>query len=302
MEFALEAAGVSKKFNNKTALADISFGIPRGSAFGIIGRNGAGKTTLIKLILGFLRPSCGTLRVIGGAPGEFYSKIGYLPEYPDYHLSFTGREYLKYLAGVSGMNGAAAAAKVSELLEMTGMSDGADRRMAHYSKGMLQKIGIAQALMTSPEFVILDEPFSGLDPFAQKELCDIMAALKAQNKTLLICSHILAHLEKICDGFAIIHRGSIIRHGETSSMLVTRGRYRLSFENAGAALVKELEEKHGLSKADDGAYILEEKKKGDKEAVLKRLIESGAVINALGESKETLDDYFNSVVSPREAE
>ncbi len=302
MELALEAAGVSKKFNNKTALADISFGVPRGSAFGIIGRNGAGKTTLIKLILGFLRPSGGSLSVIGGKPGEFYSKIGYLPEYPDYHLSFTGREYLKYLAGVSGMNGAAAAAKVSELLEMTGMSYGADRRMAHYSKGMLQKIGIAQALMTSPEFVILDEPFSGLDPFAQKELCDIMAALKTQNKTLLICSHILAHLEKICCGFAIIHRGRIIRHGETSSMLVTRGRYRLSVENAGAAVVEELKEKHGLSKAEDGGYILEEKKKGDKEAVLKKLIESGALINALGESKETLDDYFNSVVSPREDE
>ncbi|EKD68422.1 MAG: hypothetical protein ACD_47C00637G0001, partial [uncultured bacterium] len=111
MKFALEAAGVTKKFNNKTALADISFEIPRGSAFGIIGRNGAGKTTLIKLILGFLRPSGGALSVIGGAPGEFYSKIGYLPEYSDYHLSFTGREYLKYLAGVSGMNGAAAAAK-----------------------------------------------------------------------------------------------------------------------------------------------------------------------------------------------
>jgi len=219
MELALEAAGVTKKFNNKTALADISFGIPRGSAFGIIGRNGAGKTTLIKLILGFLRPSGGSLSVIGGKPGEFYSKIGYLPEYPDYHLSFAGREYLKYLAGMSGMNGAAAAAKVSELLELTGMSDGADRRMAHYSKGMLQKIGIAQALMTSPEFVILDEPFSGIDPIVVAEAQEIIKDLKARGLGILLTDHNVRETLSITDRAYLIADGRILVSGSADDLI-----------------------------------------------------------------------------------
>ncbi|HOD39615.1 MAG TPA: ABC transporter ATP-binding protein [Candidatus Wallbacteria bacterium] len=303
MELILEASGVSKKFGGKTALDEVSFNIPRGSTFGIIGRNGAGKTTLIKLILGFLRPTNGKLRVIGGRPGDNFARIGYLPEFPNYHPLFTGREYILYLAEMSGLKSEAAASRTQELLEMTAMAgEASGRRMANYSKGMLQKIGIAQALLNSPEFVVLDEPFSGLDPFAQKELRDIISTLKSGGATILICSHILSHLEKICDAVAVIHKGRIIRHGGMASLLVSRGRYRLSIDNAPARLIADLIEKCGLAPTADGAYIVEEKSPGGKEAILKALIDSGAFINGLSEARMTLDEFFNSTVSGREGE
>jgi len=301
MESALEASGVSKRFGGKTALEDVSFNVARNSAFGVIGRNGAGKTTLIKLILGFLRPTAGRLAVMGGLPGEKFAGIGFLPEFPDYHPLFTGREYLYYLAEMSGLERSAAAARVEQLLELTSAAgDSADRLMAHYSKGMLQKIGIAQALLNSPEFVVLDEPFSGLDPFAQKELRDIIVRLKNTGATILICSHILSHLEKICDGVAVIHKGRIIRHGDMASLLVSRGRYILFVDNAPEALMRGLIDKRELSPAPGGGYIVEEKYPGGKEALLKTLIDSGAAINGLAEARATLEDYFNSAVSARE--
>ncbi|HOT74203.1 MAG TPA: ABC transporter ATP-binding protein [Candidatus Wallbacteria bacterium] len=303
MELVLEASEVSKKFGGKIALDGVSFNVPRGSTFGIIGRNGAGKTTLIKLILGFLRPTDGKLKVIGGRPGENFARIGYLPEFSNYHPLFTGREYIMYLAEMSGLKSHAAASRTEELLEMTSMAgEASNRRMANYSKGMLQKIGIAQALLNFPEFVVLDEPFSGLDPFAQKELRDIIASLKNKGATVLICSHILSHLEKICDAVAVINKGRIIRHGDMASLLVSRGRYRLQVDKAPARLLGDLIEKRDLAPADDGAYIIEEKIPGGKEAILKTLIDSGASINGLAEARKTLDEFFNSAVSGRDGE
>jgi len=297
MEYALELNDVTKKFNGRSALENVSFSVPSDSIYGIIGRNGSGKTTLIRLILGFLRPCRGSIQIMGRQYGASCTKIGYLPEFPDYHLLFTGREYLTYLAGLCGMAGSSAAAKVSELLEATGMTGAAERRMAHYSKGMLQKIGIAQALISSSELVILDEPFSGLDPFAQKELCDIIAGLRAFNKTVLICSHILAHLEKICGSVALIHGGHIIRQGQTSSLLRKRNNYIFDIEIADTKTLDSICREYGLGAAQGGVFVMSEKTPGDKEKVLKRLIESNARINAFYEVRESLDDYFNAAVA-----
>ncbi len=302
-EFILEVSGVSKKFSGKTVLNEVSLKIPRSSAFGLIGRNGAGKTTFIKLVLGFLRPSAGSINFIRVRPGDNFSGIGYLPEFQDYHPLFTGREYLMCLAEISGMTHAAAVSKTDEMLKLTGMEGvSADRRMAYYSKGMLQKIGIAQALLHSPEFIILDEPFSGLDPFAQKELRDIIFGLKKNGKTILICSHILSHLEKICDNVALIHKGRIICSGDMASLLVKNGRYKLLINNAPADITSELIKNGNLMQSAGEGYIIEEKKPGDKETVLKMLIESGAFIDGLVEVRDTLDDYFNSAVSSRKGD
>jgi len=293
MDFVLEAAAVTKKFAGRKALDEVELKIPAGQTFGIIGRNGAGKTTFIKIALGFLRQTSGEINLFGERPGRFPGRAGYLSEKSDYHITFTGREYLAYLAGFSGVEKKAVGGRVAELLSLTGIEDAADRIMSHYSKGMLQRLGIAQSMITAPDFLILDEPFSGLDPSGQRDLCEIILKLKALNKTILVCSHILSHLEKICDGVAIIHEGKIIRSGPIASLLVKKDRYRLEIENMSDALFDALKSGFAMTRSGDRKIVFEERAKGEKEILLKSLIDKGVIINGLSAYKESLDDYFN---------
>lgn len=300
MNYILDASGVTKNFSGKMALREVELKIGAGETFGLIGRNGAGKTTFIKIVLGFLRQSSGEVSLFGERPGRFPGRAGYLPEQADYHATFTGREYLSYIAGFSGVEGQETERRVADLLALTGIEGAADRVMSRYSKGMLQRLGIAQSMITSPEFLVLDEPFSGLDPSGQRDLCDMIVRLKSLGKTILVCSHILSHLEKVCDGVAIIDGGRIIRSGPVASLLLKKDRFRLEAENVGAGLFDSLRARFALERAGGGRFFFEERAKGDKESLLGTLVENGAVINELAPCRETLDDFFNGEVSKAE--
>jgi ABC-2 type transport system ATP-binding protein len=203
------------------ALDHLSLSVHRGEIFGFLGPNGAGKTTTLKLLMSLIYQTEGSASVLGRPIDEVAtrSRIGYLPENPYFYDYLSGRELLHYTAALFGMPRNAARARAVELLGLVGLEpERADRQLRKYSKGMLQRIGIAQALMNDPEVVFLDEPMSGLDPIGRREIRDLMLALRRQNKTVFFSSHILSDVEALCDRAAILNRGRLVRLGRVQEL------------------------------------------------------------------------------------
>ena len=197
------------------ALDQVNLEVPLGGIFGLLGPNGSGKSTTIKIILGLLRPSTGQCDIFGVPAGqrEARSRIGYLPETPFFYQFLTGRELVRFFAAISGLRGQAREQRVDVVLETVRMIGSADRHIRTYSKGMIQRIGLAQALVHDPDILILDEPMSGLDPIGTCEFIEILHDLRDRGKTVLLASHLLARVEEICDEIAILHKGQIVCHG-----------------------------------------------------------------------------------------
>jgi ABC-2 type transport system ATP-binding protein len=202
-------------------LFDLSLEVHRGETFGLLGPNGAGKTTTQKLFLGLIRPTSGVVRVFGEAPDqpEVRRRIGFLPENPYFYTYLTGREFLGFCADLFGLPEDVKRSRIASLLSLVGMERAADTQLRRYSKGMLQRIGIAQALINDPELVFLDEPTSGLDPIGHKEISDIIRSLKAQGKTLFINSHVMTDVQALCDRIGILHRGRLVASGSMAELL-----------------------------------------------------------------------------------
>ena len=203
----------------KTVIRDISLEIQPGEVFGFLGPNGAGKTMTIKIITGLIRPDSGRTAVFGAAAGTMGAKqkVGFLPEAPYFYEYLTGNEFLKIHARLTGVQDIRQ--RVEELFDKVDLANARDQRLALYSRGMLQRIGIAQALLGDPEVLILDEPLSGLDPIGRKEIKDIILEEKKKGKTIFFSSHILPDAEAICDRVGIIIKGEIVKTGELSTLL-----------------------------------------------------------------------------------
>jgi ABC-2 type transport system ATP-binding protein len=216
-------AGLTKTYENGvTALDNLTLTIEEGMSFGLMGENGAGKSTLVRLLMGFIFPTRGSLNILGESDARrAHPRIGYLHERPYVELRFTGRRYLSYLAELSGLWGSANRQRVSSVLEQVDLAASADEKLSTYSKGMLQRLSIAQTLLTDPQLLILDEPTNGLDPYSQWKARQIIAAQRAQGKTILICSHYLAEVEMLCDTVGILQRGQLIRQGAVADLVHT---------------------------------------------------------------------------------
>jgi ABC-2 type transport system ATP-binding protein len=198
------------------ALDHLSLGVRRGEIFGFLGPNGAGKTTTLKLLMRLIFPTEGAARILGQPIDDVAtrSRIGYLPENPYFYDYLSGRELLEYFGALFGLPAHVASARANELLRVVGLdSDRANRQLRKYSKGMLQRIGIAQALVNDPEIVFMDEPMSGLDPIGRREVRDLLLSLREQGKTVFFSSHILSDVEALCDRVAILSRGKLVRCG-----------------------------------------------------------------------------------------
>jgi len=198
------------------ALNQLNLEVRRGEIFGFLGPNGAGKTTTLKLLMRLIYPTQGSARILGHSIGDVSTRarIGYLPENPYFYDYLSGRELLEYTAALFGIPTEQAKSKAKELLSLVGLdSERANRQLRKYSKGMLQRIGIAQALVNDPEIVFMDEPMSGLDPIGRREVRDLLLALRAQGKTVFFSSHILSDVEALCDRAAILSRGKLLRCG-----------------------------------------------------------------------------------------
>lgn len=201
------------------ALADLTLTIERGMSFGLLGENGAGKSTLVRLLMGFIQPTSGSMRVLGESRlTRIHRNIGYVHERPTFEARFTGREHLRYLAELSDVPAHECARRVNAVLDLVSLTASADRRVGGYSKGMAQRLAIAQALLTDPAFLVLDEPTSGLDPLAQWEVRRVIASLHDAGKTILLCSHYLAEVEALCDTVGILRKGRLARCGAVSEL------------------------------------------------------------------------------------
>ena len=217
MNHAIEFEALTKRYGALAALDGVGARVPHGRVTGLLGHNGAGKSTLIKLILGLIAPSGGRLAVLGQPPWRAHAlrrRIGYLPENATFYASLSGHELLDYLARLKQ----APRGQVQALLERVGLTDAAGRRIGTYSKGMRQRLGLAQALLGSPELVLLDEPTTGLDPQASRELYRIVGELRADGRCVLISSHLLAELEPHIDGALILRQGKLLAAGSLHAL------------------------------------------------------------------------------------
>lgn len=215
------------------AVEDLSFEVESGEIFGLLGPNGAGKTTTIKCILDLVHPDAGTIELLGkpAKSVEARARIGYLSESPYIYEFLTGRDYLTFSGQLYGMSRQRARQKAEELLALFHLEEAATRQLRKYSKGMLQKIGLAQSLLNAPDFLILDEPMSGLDPVSRKEVRDLMLTLKAKGSTILFSSHILSDAELLCDRVGILVDGRLQTTGKLQSLIKKIRGYEVTLSN-----------------------------------------------------------------------
>ena len=234
---ALQAENLSKTFRDfwrrprVEAVRSITFAIPAGQVFGLLGPNGSGKSTTIKMILGLLHPTAGTLEVLGAAPRctRVKSRIGYLPEESYLYPHLTPQETLAFYARLFPLPAAEARRRINELLEMAGLAHARHRPVGEFSKGMARRLGLAQALLNDPDLVILDEPTAGLDPQGTRQVKDLILALAARGKTVLLTSHLLADVEDVCQQVAILFGGRILAQGSLDTLLAQKDKTTLTF-------------------------------------------------------------------------
>ena len=226
------------------AVHDLSLRVEKGEVYGLLGPNGSGKSTTLKILLGLVTATSGETRVFGEDSSSVRSRrdVGFLPENPYFYKFLTGAETVRFFGKLSGMSGDGLEARVEELLELVGLTDAAARRVASYSKGMLQRIGLAQALVQDPGLLVLDEPTAGVDPVGSREIRDLILELKARGKTVLLCSHLLSQVQEVCDRVGILARGRLVREGRVEDLLAISDRSEVIVENASTEKLAQLEE------------------------------------------------------------
>jgi ABC-2 type transport system ATP-binding protein len=296
-------ANLTKVYESGTvALKNLTLSIEQGMSFGLLGENGAGKSTLVRLIMGFIHPTQGELSVLGERKVSLaHPRIGYLHERPYVELRFTGRKYLTYLAQLAGYWGELNTQRVGEVLELVELSTAADKKLSGYSKGMLQRLCIAQALLTEPEFLILDEPTAGLDPYSQWEIRQVIKELRQRGKTLLICSHYLAEIEMLCDTVGILQSGRLIQRGAVKDLIRTPDTVEILLR--GDLSANEVVERLQL-----GAYVLEMERSllriraNAQQAVLAALVQAEVPIQALNPQSRTLEEVYIQATRPEARE
>src|SRR3954470_1122692 len=260
---AVALSGVTKVFpvpfqrRSVVAVRDLDLEVAPGQIYGLLGPNGSGKSTTLKIILGLVTPTRGSAKIFGRDSDEVASResVGFLPENPYFYKFLTGAETLRFYGKLCGLRGAAFEQRIKDLLEMVGLSDAADRRLGGYSKGMLQRIGLAQALVQDPRLLVLDEPTAGVDPAGSRDIRDLILKFKARGITILLCSHLLSQVQEICDRIGILHQGVLMQEGPLESLISIRSQTEVILENASPELLARIREEVARS----GAQIVEER-------------------------------------------
>jgi ABC-2 type transport system ATP-binding protein len=230
LDAAIDLNHVTKVYGRRVcALQDVSIQVHRGEVFGLLGPNGAGKSTLIKIMMTVVRPTHAEGLILGQRVGNkaTLSRVGYLPEHHRFPRYLTGRQTLEFFAALSGVNRPTRKRRAAELIETVGMTAWADKRVGEYSKGMMQRIGLAQSLVNDPDLVLLDEPTDGVDPVGRRDIREVLTRMRDLGKTVFINSHLLSELEMICDRVAILVSGRVARQGRIDELNVTKQRYEI---------------------------------------------------------------------------
>jgi ABC-2 type transport system ATP-binding protein len=280
------------------ALAGVSLEVPAGSVFGLLGPNGAGKSTMVKSLLTILRPTECRGTLLGQPIGHraTLSRVGYLPEHAKFPEYLTGRQVIEFSAGLSKVSTAMAKKRTGELLERVGMADWGDKPVSNYSKGMKQRIGLAQSLVNDPELVFLDEPTDGVDPGGRIEIRKLIEAMRAEGKTVFVNSHLLAEVEQVADHVAILAKGRIVESGKVSE-LTSRGRhYEIRTEGPVPPWIREKFATQGWVVAGDRVSI-EAQDAGPVQPVIDALRAEKISIREVKEARISLEDLFLSAVN-----
>jgi len=224
------------------AVDRVSITIQPGEVYGLIGPNGSGKSTTMKALLGLVAPTAGRCSIFGADSLAVDSRrqVGFLPENPYFYKHLSGAETLRFYGKLCGLRGSGLARRVDELLELVDLQGARDRRLGGYSKGMLQRIGLAQALVQEPRLVILDEPTAGVDPIGSRQIRDLVLELKGRGITVFLCSHLLEQVQEVCDRVGIIFRGRMVREGRLEEMLAIEDQTEIVLSNASPELIERI--------------------------------------------------------------
>ncbi|MGF1517668.1 MAG: ABC transporter ATP-binding protein [Nodosilinea sp.] len=283
------------------SLRDCSLTVYQGETFGLLGPNGAGKTTLLKILLGIIRPTAGMATLLGHPLGDSAVKqrIGYLPENAYFYDFLTGWEFLQYTAGLFGLSRAAQQRRITELLDLVGLpvETAKKKQLRQYSKGMLQRVGMAQALINDPDVVFLDEPMSGLDPTGRFQVREIILALKREGKTIFFNSHILSDVEVICDRIAILDQGELIATGSLDQLLGTADQY---LAQGRGGRIADLEP--WLDQMTVQGNLWQGHVKGDPYEFAQQIPLAGGHLIALQQTRPTLEEFFIAQIGQRRHE
>ena len=250
---AISIENLTKEFTNPsvfsrgkiTAVKNLTLSVGTGQVYGLLGPNGSGKSTTMKIVLGLVTPTSGRTFIFGRDSRDVESReaVGFLPENPYFYKFLTGSETMDFYGKLCGLGGKLLRDRSRELLALVGLEGAADRRVGGYSKGMLQRIGLAQALVQEPRLLVLDEPTAGVDPAGSHEIRDLILRLKQRGITVMLCSHLLSQVQEICDRIGIMNHGELIREGALDDLISIENQTELTLENVSPALLAELRER-----------------------------------------------------------
>jgi ABC-2 type transport system ATP-binding protein len=302
--WAVETHGLTKRFGPNVAVDHVELLVPRGSAFGYLGPNGAGKTTLIRTLLGLTRADAGTMTLLGiRVPSErsrALARVGAIVDEPRFHHHLTGRENLRLLGAARG---GGADRRIPGSLARVGLTERADDKVASYSMGMRQRLGVAACLLGDPELLILDEPMNGLDPAGMHEMRAMIRSLVDEGRTVMLSSHLLDEVERTCDAVAIVDRGRVIRQGPIDELVRTAGARIVRLDCSDPAAAGRLLERSGITAGvtlGEPMLTVTLPSGASRETVAevnRRLVEGGISVYGLQEVHATLEDWFLSVTS-----
>jgi ABC-2 type transport system ATP-binding protein len=295
-EPVIRLAGLTKSFRGHlgigrtVAVSGLNLEVHRGEVFGLLGPNGAGKTTTLKMMLGLLRPSAGEVRLLGGPPSNPASRarVGYLPENPYFYDYLTAGEFLDFYGRLQGMKGESRRRRTGAAMKLVGLEGRERTALRKFSKGMIQRVGLAQAIQHEPEVVILDEPMSGLDPIGRREVRDLILSLKGSGRTVFFSSHILQDAEMVCDRVAIIKEGKLRSVGRLEEMVSEGARW---FEVTVRGPLPESDEFRPLSTSGEES-LLRVESVDELAEFLSAIQRSGGQVLSVWPRRETLEDMF----------
>jgi ABC-2 type transport system ATP-binding protein len=313
-EIAIQIRNLTKDYKvgflnkkNFRALNELSLEVKKGEIFGFLGPNGAGKTTTLKILMRLIYPTAGEATILGKPIDDaaMRTRIGYLPENPYFYDYLSGYELLAYSAALFGIPAQAAKTRADHLLKLVGLEkERANRQLRKYSKGMLQRIGIAQALINDPEIVFMDEPMSGLDPIGRREVRDLMLSLREQNKTVFFSSHILSDVEALCDRAAILTKGNLVRCGTVQELTGVEAAFEVIATGINASSLQQLSQAlpfaMSMNLTPNGVHFFLSDDRRFNETI-QAINQCGGKILSINPKRTSLEDVFSSAGQPGNA-
>jgi ABC-2 type transport system ATP-binding protein len=309
MSAAVETFGLTKRYGPFLAVQDLTLRLEVGEVFGVLGPNGSGKTTTILMLLGLTEPTSGSARVLGWDPTrqplEVKRRVGYLPDSVGFYDELTAWENLRYTAALNGLPSAEANRRIQEVLDRMGLADVAHRKVGTFSRGMKQRLGLADVLLKRPQVAILDEPTLGLDPEAAQEFLELIRTLKRDGLTVLLASHLLHQVQSVCDRVGLFHRGRMVLEGTVDELRerVLGGAYRIHVQARGPGMERVLAEVPGVARVarTDGDTYRVEVRVDCRAEIARRVVASGELVG-LALERPGLDEVYARYFQELEAQ